>query len=108
MAQTVQRTCPSRGSVGDMPGAGLLRTFASAMLFLQPVSLLHQPVCEILRDFKSLVFVQPMLDDQFREESAVHAPRHVVPSRNRKKGSRVVIKSYGIVEACRLRCEHAK
>src|ERR1700745_1726780 len=42
-----------------------------------------------------------MLHDQFREERAIHAPRHVVPRRNREKGSRVVVETDRIVEAGR-------
>src|SRR5258708_40075245 len=49
-----------------------------------------------------------MVGDQLGEESAIDAPRHIVPPGNREKGSGVVIETYSIVEARRLRDVLAK
>src|SRR6185503_6195031 len=43
-----------------------------------------------------------MLDDEAREEAAIHATRQVVPRRDRQEGARVVVEAYGVVEAGRL------
>src|SRR5258708_11726551 len=44
-----------------------------------------------------------MVGDQLAEKSAIHATRHIVPPRNREKGSGIVVETYSIVEARRLR-----
>src|ERR1019366_4312294 len=41
-----------------------------------------------------------MLDDKFCKERTIHAPRHIVPCRNREKRPRIVVKAHRIVKAC--------
>src|ERR1700693_3976169 len=102
MAQIIQRTRPRRTPSETVPGSGLLSLVSAMCCLLQSIRLLHQPVSESLGHIQSLVFFQPMLGDQPREETAIHAPCHIVARRNREKGSRVVVETYGIVEAGRL------
>src|SRR6201984_3110752 len=111
MAHTVQRTRPSlkpgdesEDKPGDVPlSAWPSKTFLSNMAaLLQPIRLLDQAVCEILPHFQSFVFLKPVLGDLLREEGAIHAPRHIMPSRNREEGSGIIVEPNRLVEAPRL------
>src|SRR5882724_5390701 len=106
MAQTVQRTCPSPARGGDPGGeprsVWLSKAVVSAMPLLQSISLLHQPISEILRHFQSLVFLKPMLSDQLRQKRAIHTPRHIMACRNREEGAGIVVETHGVVETGRF------
>src|ERR1700746_1145427 len=111
MAHTAQRTRPSlkpgdepADKTGDEPlSAWPSKTFLSNMaVLLQPIRLLDQAVCEILRNFQSFVFLKPVLGDLLREKAAIHAPRHIMPSWNREEGPGVIVETHGVVEARRL------
>src|ERR1700747_2913896 len=107
MAHTAQRTRPIL-KPGDEPGdktgdvslcAWPSKTFLSNMaVLLQPIRLLDQAVCEILRHFQSFVFLKPVLGDLLCEEGAIHAPRHIMPSRNREEGSGIIVKPKRLLE----------
>jgi hypothetical protein len=64
---------------------------------------LGEPVGEIPRDLVRLVLIQPVLDDEPREEAAVDSPGHVVAGGNGKVGARIVVEANCIGEARRLR-----
>ena len=51
---------------------------------------------------------QPVLGYELGQEGAIHAPRHVVPRGNGKKGARVVVEADRVIEARRLGCLLAK
>src|ERR1700746_235220 len=117
MAHTAQRTRPSL-KPGDEPAdktgdvslcAWPSKTFLSNMaVLLQPIRLLDQAVCEILRHFQSFVFLKPVLGDLLCEEGAIHAPRHIMPPRNREEGSGIIVEPNRLVEAHRLGHTHAE
>src|ERR1700746_475697 len=111
MAHSVQRTRPSlnpEDEPGDKAGDDPLsawpsKTFLSNIaVLLQPIRLLDQPVCEILRHFQSFVFLKPVLGNLLREKGAIHAPRHIMPSWNREEGSGIIVEPNRLVEARRL------
>src|SRR6516162_380986 len=70
---------------------------------LQSIGLLHQSIREIVRHFDCFFFLQPVVRDQLRQESAIHTPRHIMAARNREEGPGVVVETHCIVEARRLR-----
>src|SRR4029077_8436003 len=111
MAHTAQRTRPRlkpgdepEDKAGDEPLSAMpSKTFLSNMaVLLQPIRLLDQAVCEILRHFQSFVFLKPVLGDLLREKAAIHAPRHIMPSRNREEGTGIIVQTNRLVEARRL------
>jgi hypothetical protein len=52
-----------------------------------------------MHDLHGLILSKPVLGYQVRNKPCVKSPRHVVPSRNRAEGTRVIDEPGGLVEA---------
>jgi hypothetical protein len=46
-----------------------------------------------VRHFQSFVFLQAMLGDQLCEECTIHAPSHIMTSRNREESPRIIVEA---------------
>src|ERR1700733_8976175 len=74
----------------------------SGSVHLQPISLLNQAIGKAVCQFHSLVFVEPMLRDQSRQERTIHAASQIMPPGNGKKSAGIVVESYRVIEPSRL------
>src|SRR5690606_440458 len=71
---------------------------------LQPVRLLGKSIGKVAGDFDRLGFRDAVLGNEPRQKGAIDAAGDIMARRNRKKGARVVVEAYGVVEAGRFRC----
>src|SRR5690606_21758253 len=77
---------------------------AAAQSALQPVRLLGKSIGKVAGDFDRLGFRDAVLGNEPRQKGAIDAAGDIMARRNRKKGARVVVEAYGVVEAGRFRC----
>src|ERR1700733_8871919 len=96
MAQIVQRTRPNFPTGRASSSAS--RSNATIPL-LESVRLLYKVVSQIARNFGGLILFYLVFNDKLGQEGTIHASRHIMPPRNRKKRPRFVFETHCIVKA---------
>ena len=51
-----------------------------------------------MRHFVRFIFIDPVFGNQPRQKGAVDAARHIMAGGYRRKGARVVVEAYGVIE----------
>src|SRR5215470_8435601 len=86
----------NRGCAANAGATRAMPTTAAGDANLELVRSLDQAIGQRGRELERLVFADPVLDRERREEPAVDPARNVVPCRNRQEGPRVVVEAHGI------------